>query len=117
MRIHLQAAPDGWLLSDPPGDLEIVGFAATAEVVIAFCRNAADLPPLLPDLTESIYPSGALWIAWPRKAAGHHSDMTENFIREVALPLGVVDVKVAAIDADWSGLKLVWRLENRVRRT
>jgi hypothetical protein len=60
-----------------------------------------------------IYPAGALWVAWPRRAAGHRSDITDNVVREHALPLGVVDVKVAAIDDDWSGLRLVWRTENR----
>jgi hypothetical protein len=54
-------------------------------------------------------------VAWPRRAAGHRSDITENLIREQALPLGVVDVKVAAIDPDWSGLRLVWRVSNRGR--
>jgi hypothetical protein len=52
-------------------------------------------------------------VAWPRRAGGHHSDITDNTIREQALPLGVVDVKVAAIDDDWSGIRLVWRLANR----
>jgi hypothetical protein len=55
-----------------------------------------------------------LWIAWPRKAAGHVSDVTENGIRDVVLPLGLVDVKVAALDTAWSGLKIVWRTERRV---
>ena len=68
---------------------------------------------LIPALAERIRPTGALWIAWPRKAAGHVSDVTENLLREVGLPLGIVDVKVAAIDTDWSGLKFVWRRENR----
>jgi hypothetical protein len=52
-------------------------------------------------------------VAWPRRAAGHRSDITESIIRDQALPLGLVDVKVAAIDEDWSGLRLVWRVENR----
>ena len=56
---------------------------------------------------------GALWVAWPRRAAGHGSDITDTVIREYALPLGLVDVKVAAIDDDWSGLRVVWRTENR----
>jgi hypothetical protein len=65
-------------------------------------------------MNQSTAPAGAaLWIAWPRRAAGHRSDVTENLIREVALPLGLVDTKVAALDADWSGLKIVWRRERR----
>jgi len=54
-----------------------------------------------------------VWIAWPRRTAGHQSDVTENLIRELALPCGLVDTKVAALDTDWSGLKLVWRNERR----
>jgi hypothetical protein len=71
------------------------------------------LPDRLPGLVKRIYPAGALWVAWPRRAGGHHSDITDNVIREQVLPLGVVDVKVAAIDDDWSGIRLVWRLANR----
>ena len=51
-------------------------------------------------------PIGAVWVAWPRRAGGHTSDITDNVVREYALPLGLVDVKVAAIDDDWSGLRL-----------
>ncbi len=80
--------------------------------MIAFVRSAAGLDRIEP-LGKRIFPDGSLWIAWPRKAAGHVSDMTENAIRDAALPLGLVDVKVAAIDDDWSGLKLVWRRAKR----
>ena len=67
----------------------------------------------LDGLARRIYRAGALWVAWPRRAGGHSSDITDNVIREHALPIGLVDVKVAAIDDDWSGLRLVWRVENR----
>jgi hypothetical protein len=67
----------------------------------------------LPALAERIYPAGALWVAWPRRAAGHTSDITDNVVRGHALAIGLVDVKVAAIDNDWSGLRLVWRAVNR----
>jgi hypothetical protein len=60
-----------------------------------------------------IFPGGALWVAWPRRAGGHDSDITDREIRALALPLGLVDVKVAALDQDWSGLRLVWRTEHR----
>ena len=56
-----------------------------------------------------------MWAAWPRRAGGHTSDITDNVVREHALAIGLVDVKVAAIDDDWSGLRLVWRVANRVR--
>ena len=60
-----------------------------------------------------IYPEGALWVAWPRRAAGHQSDLTDTVVRREGLALGVVDVKVAAIDEDWSGLRFVWRPPGR----
>ena len=67
----------------------------------------------LDSLSARIRPAGMLWVAWPRKPTGHVSGMTENLIRDAALAIGLVDVKVAAIDDDWSGLKLVWRRELR----
>ena len=67
----------------------------------------------LASLGRRAFPDGAIWLAWPRRAGGHDSDITDNVVRAHALPLGLVDVKVAAIDADWSALKLVWRKERR----
>ena len=67
----------------------------------------------LPALAERIFPDGAVWIAWPRRADGRDSDIREQDIRELALALGLVDVKVAALDEHWSGLRLVWRVERR----
>jgi hypothetical protein len=93
--------------------VEPLAEAASADVVVAFVRSAADVPDALESWKAVIFPAGALWIAWPRKAAGHVSDVTENLIRDSALARGLVDVKVAAIDDHWSGLKLVWRKENR----
>ena len=67
----------------------------------------------LPALVRALRSHGSLWIAWPRKAAGHVSDISESKLREVVLPVGLVDVKVAALDEHWSGLKFVWRRELR----
>jgi hypothetical protein len=86
-----------------------------ADVIISFFRAGADLGRRLPALAERIYPAGALWVAWPRRAGGHTSDITDNVVRGHALPIGLVDVKVAAIDDDWSGLSLVWRAALRAR--
>ena len=82
-------------------------------MIIAFFRAEAELPGRLPDLARRVFPAGALWVAWPRRAAGHASDITDNVVRRHALELGLVDVKVAAIDDDWSGIRLVWRVSNR----
>jgi hypothetical protein len=89
------------------------GAPAGADVVVAFHRSAAELQAGIEALGQAIYPDGMVWIAWPRKAGGHASDITENGIRDVVLPLGLVDTKVAALDDDWSGLKVVWRRERR----
>ncbi|HWD08220.1 MAG TPA: DUF3052 family protein [Actinomycetota bacterium] len=117
MAVALDSAPEGWGLTDPPPGLKLLdgGRAEPVDVVIAFFRRSADLAERLPALARRIFPAGALWVAWPRRAAGHRSDLTDTGIRACALPLGVVDVKVAAIDDDWSALKLVWRVENQGR--
>lgn len=109
LRVALEAA-QGWT----PADASDVHFVdgGPADVIIAFVRSAAELDGLA-ELGQRIFPAGALWIAWPRKAAGHLSDVNDHAIRNAALPLGLVDVKVAAIDDDWSGLKLVWRRTKR----
>ena len=60
-----------------------------------------------------IFPSGGLWVAWPKRASGLETTMHEGVVREVALPLGLVDNKVCAIDETWSGLRVVWRRERR----
>jgi hypothetical protein len=64
-------------------------------------------------LGQLIAPDGLLWLAWPRRAGGHTSDITDNVVREIVLPTGMVDTKVAALDQDWSALKFVWRKELR----
>jgi len=91
--------------------------AEPADVIISFFTSAEQLPLRLPELARRAYPGGAIWIAWPRRAGGHESDITDNVIRDLALPLGIVDVKVAAIDDDWSGQRYVWRRANRPKPT
>jgi hypothetical protein len=112
VRLDLVGASADWRFETEPVGIERAATGA-ADVILAFARSAREVRELIPRLGERIRPAGALWVAWPRKAAGHVSDVTENLLREVALPLGLVDVKVAAIDTEWSGLKLVWRRENR----
>jgi len=89
--------------------------STAADVVVAFFRELSALEDQIVDLSTRITVDGGLWVAWPRRAGGHHSDITDNSIRAAALPLGLVDVKVAALDEDWSSLKLVWRKELRRR--
>jgi len=111
--LALDLAPAGWHVPALPEGVTDVVAPEPADVVIAFFREAAELPDRLPALAQRIFPAGSLWVAWPRRAGGHRSDITENGLREHALPLGIVDTKVAAIDQDWSGLKFMWRRENR----
>lgn len=111
-RVRIDQPPEGWALDQPP-ELLMVHEAEPADVIVSFFRSAAELAERLPALAAGIFPHGALWIAWPRRAAGHRSDISENLLREHALPFGLVDVKVAALDEDWSALRFVWRVENR----
>ncbi|SEE30732.1 DUF3052 family protein [Jiangella alba] len=83
------------------------------DVVLTFVRDRATLDRDLPAHQDRIERAGMVWVAWPKRASKVPTDMTEDVVREVALPLGLVDVKVCAIDAVWSGLKLVIRKENR----
>ena len=115
VRLSLDHPPKGWRLADPPDGVRIVGAPEPADVIISFFAAAKPLPARLPGLAERIFPNGMLWVAWPRRAGGHTSDITDNVVRAHALPIGLVDVKIAALDEDWSGMRLVWRLENRSR--
>jgi hypothetical protein len=112
------------LLGGPPGYAEILGtlpdgvtivtrLPATAGFVHQFVRRRSELEAALPRLARLLTDEGMLWVSWPRKASRIPGDVTENMVREVALPLGLVDVKVCAVDDAWSGLKLVRRKELR----
>jgi hypothetical protein len=86
---------------------------ATADVVVAFTTEAADLERRFPALARRIPPDGGLWIAWPKRASGVPTDLSENIVREIGLAVGLVDNKVCAIDETWSGLRFVYRLKDR----
>ncbi len=117
--VLLAHADPGWSIPDAPDGVEWLSESDPAggdrplDLVLAFYRSAADYIGELDALGRRIFPAGTLWIAWPRKAAGHVSDLGDNVVRNAALERGLVDVKVAAVDNDWSGLKLVWRVELR----
>ncbi|HEY5093387.1 MAG TPA: DUF3052 domain-containing protein [Acidimicrobiales bacterium] len=114
-RVLLLHASSGWVVDDLPANVSVARrrSASQSDVVIAFFTQLATLRRELTDLSQQITVSGSLWLAWPRRAGGHESDITDNHVRAAALPLGLVDVKVAALDADWSSLKFVWRKERR----
>ena len=83
------------------------------DVVVAYFTRRARLEARIDALGRSVFPAASVWIAWPKRASKVPTDITEDTIREVALPLGLVDVKVCAIDDTWSGLKLMWRRDRR----
>jgi hypothetical protein len=113
VRWTVDARPRGWEFETEPDAVSETGPGEPTDVVLAFVTAAAQVPPLLVRLEPLIFPAGALWVAWPRRAGGHTSDITDGVVREAALARSLVDTKVAAIDADWSGLKLVWRMSAR----
>jgi hypothetical protein len=113
LRVALSEPPEGWELVDPPAGLLPADVDGAADVVVAFFLAADEIAERLPALAGRVFPAGAVWALWPRRSAGHLSDITDNVLRGHALGLGLVDVKVAAVDEDWSGLRLVWRAGNR----
>ena len=78
-------------------------------MVVIFVTERETLARRLAALTAAIAPAGMVWVAWPKRASRIDTDMSEDVVRDVALPTGLVDVKVCAIDETWSGLKLVIR--------
>ena len=116
------------LLVDPPADfaatlgelppgVELVEAGASAvDVAILFALGAATVRARFADLAASLEPAGGLWIAWPKRSSGVATELDENVVREIGLADGLVDNKVCAIDATWSGLRFVRRLRDRPPR-
>src|SRR3954454_24065425 len=105
---------------NPPQDFAVDGIDQTsarlakgADLIVGFVVARRELERRLAALRRAIEPAGMLWIAWPKRASGVPTDMTEDVVRAVALPTGLVDTKVCAIDDVWSGLRLVVRRELR----
>jgi hypothetical protein len=116
-RVSVVSAPDGFLestLQPLPDEVEMRSRArGPLDVLVFFTKRRADLERRFDTLVKALDRAGALWVAWPKGSSGVSTDLTENAVRDVALPKGLVDTKVAAIDDVWSGLKLVIRVENR----
>ena len=114
-RVVLLGAPDRFedeLAPLPPIALSRA-LRGTADVVVLFVTRRAELARRTPAIRARLAPAGGYWVAWPKKASKVPTDVTEDTIREIALPLGLVDNKVCAIDDVWSGLRLVIRKELR----
>jgi hypothetical protein len=102
------------LLKPIPAGVEFASKASKSiDVAHVFTTKKAELRSLLTGLRKSLRPDAAIWVSWPKKAAKVATDITEDTVREVALPMGFVDIKVCAVDDVWSGLKLVVRKELR----
>jgi hypothetical protein len=115
-RIALLGAPADFdaTLGALPDDVEVrrrVG--RPVDVAVFFTKRRAELERRFEALSRAIEVDGGLWVAWPKRASGVATDITEDVVREVALPAGLVDNKVCAIDEVWSGLRVVWRRERR----
>jgi hypothetical protein len=102
------------LLGKLPADIKFSEqIAVNSTFVHLFTTKRSELEKKLSILRKKIADTGTVWVSWPKKSSGVASDITEDVIRDVALPLGFVDVKVCAVDEIWSGLKLMIRRENR----
>jgi len=113
-RIAVVAPPQGFELKGLPEDVRSLGAnARELDVVMLFVKSRADLVRGFKREGPRLVANGMLWVAWPKKASGVKTDMTEDVVREVVLPAGWVDVKVCAVDEVWSGLKVVRRTETR----
>lgn len=115
-RVYVIAAPADYatLVAPLPADVELVARLSKAtDIVHLFVTKRAELAKALPSLREKSRADAMVWVSWPKKASKVATDITEDVVRALALPLGFVDVKVCAVDATWSGLKLVVRKELR----
>lgn len=109
--VLLDAPPNlSELLGDLPSGVKVSRrLTHGADIVLIFVEYAADLSRKVLALKSAVAPDGMVWVAWPKRASKMPTDLTEDVIRDIVLPTGLVDVKVCAIDATWSGLKLVIR--------
>jgi hypothetical protein len=116
-RVALLGAPDAFedeTLGALPEHVSVRRRAGgTADVIVTFHTSRAELERRLPTLRAMMDPAAGLWIAWPKRASKVETDITEDVLREIALPTGLVDNKVCAVDDTWSGLRLVIRVEHR----
>ena len=114
--VALVGAPDGFEdeLEGLPDGVELRRrTGGKPQVVLLFTTKARDLERRFPTLAKSVWPAGSVWVAWPKRSSGVATDLDENRLRDIGLPHGLVDNKVCAVNDVWSGLRFVWRKENR----
>jgi hypothetical protein len=118
LRVLVRGAPGDYaeLVGLHDAACDLVGADAAFDIAHVFAISARDLAKDIDALSSRLPATGTLWVSWPKKASKVATDITEDTLRGIALPLGLVDVKVCAIDAVWSGLKLVWRVQVRANK-
>lgn len=114
-RMLLINEPDhyGDLFDDLPGDLIIDHDGTDIDFVHFFITEKKDLEPTVRDIMQQIKKTGIVWISWPKGTSKIETDLNRDIIREAVLEIGLVDIKVAAVDEDWSGLKFMYRKKDR----
>jgi hypothetical protein len=117
-RVAVLHAPDGFhvTLEPLPEDVELfdaLDAVDALDIVLWFGTERAALERIVKDVRGVLEQNGGLWIGWPKQASGIPTEVTDDIVRDVALPTGLVDNKICAIDADWSGIRLVVRRELR----
>lgn len=101
------------LIGDAINKIEIVKSNKNIDIIHLFINTAQKLEKQLPMLMKQIKRNGVIWVSWYKKSSKRPTELTDDIIRNTALALGIVDVKVCAVDEEWSGVKLVYRIENR----
>lgn len=119
-RVAVLHAPEGFrtTLEPLPEDVELfdaLDAVDALDIVLWFGTERAALERIVKDVRGVLEQNGGLWIGWPKRASGIPTEVTDDIVRDVALPTGLVDNKICAIDADWSGIRLVVRRELRTR--
>ncbi|HEY3783306.1 MAG TPA: hypothetical protein VGL56_19675 [Fimbriimonadaceae bacterium] len=108
--------PEGFEIEGLPVGLPLLQqLEPNLNLVLYFTSSLKELEKCFPKLIESTVQNGSIWISWPKKASGLATDLNENLVRDTGLAVGVVDVKVCAVDETWSGLKFVRRLTDRTK--
>ena len=116
--VALVGAPAGFrreLVGLPDGVKFVTSLQTSLDVILFFVESQSELTRTFPVLASKLAPAGMLWVAWPKKASGVKTDLSDNSVRQIGLDAGLVDVKVCAINEIWSGLKFVIRVKDRQR--
>ena len=111
--LNAPAGIEQWLVPLPAGARLASKLGAINDLVVMFCKDMAALKKSLATVSKKLHADGSFWISWPKKSSRLFVDLTEDGIRAMVLPTGLVDVKVCAVNDDWSGLKLMARKELR----